>query len=113
PLEGARTDLLFARVHRVDGSIAEPAEQSNDGQSPFIRWPELHKGDVVEVAVRSWTAGPIGRRGDAPFYFIDYVGSLETHPILYNEVVVDSPDNAPLAIDVLHGKPDRVAKQAE
>jgi hypothetical protein len=72
-----------------------------------VRWQELKTGDVVEIAVRSWTAGPVGRRGDAPFYFIDYVGSTDTHPILYNEVVVDSPESSALAIDVLNGKPDR------
>jgi hypothetical protein len=52
----------------------------------------------------------VGRRGDAPFWFIDYVGSTDTHPILYNEVVIDSPEGAPLAIDVLRGKADRVER---
>lgn len=113
PAEGDHTELLLARVHRKDGTIALPAEQSAGGRSPYIRWPELHTGDVVEVAVRSWTAGPVGRRGDAPFYFIDYVGSIDTHPILYNEVVVDSPEDSPLAIDVLNGKPDRVVDVPE
>jgi hypothetical protein len=107
PAEGADTELLLARVHKKDGSIAMPEEQGTGGGAPFVRWPELKTGDVVEVAVRSWTAGPVGRRGDAPFYFIDYVGSTDTHPILYNEVVVESPQSSPLAIDVLHGKPDR------
>ena len=62
--------------------------------------------------MRAWTESPIGRRGDAPFWFIDYVGSTDTHPVLYNEVVVDSPENKPLAIDVLHGKPDRMTRSA-
>jgi len=108
PAEGDETELLFARVHRKDGTVVMPEEQSGGGRRPYIRWPELKAGDVVEVAVRSWTAQPVGRRGDAPFYFIDYVGSTDTHPILYNEVVVDSPKDSPLAIDVLNGKPDRV-----
>jgi hypothetical protein len=55
----------------------------------------------------------VGRRGDAPFYFIDYVGSLDTQPILYNEVVVDSPEVSPLAIDVLNGKAERVETSKE
>ena len=64
-------------------------------------------------------AAPSGRRGDAPFWFIDYVGSTDTHPILFNEVVVDSPESSPLAIDVLthaglqassgHGKIGRIS----
>jgi hypothetical protein len=108
PAEGDDTELLVARVHRKDGTVAAPEEQSAGGRRPYVRWQELKTGDVVEIAVRSWTSGPVGRRGDAPFYFIDYVGSTDTHPILYNEVVVDSPDSASLAIDVLNGKPDRV-----
>jgi transglutaminase-like putative cysteine protease len=108
PAEGDRTELLFARVHRRDGRVEPPVEQSTNGSVPSVRWPELHAGDIVEIAVRSWTAAPVGRRGDAPFYFIDYVGSIDTRPILYNEVVVDSPSDAPLAIDILHGKPDRI-----
>lgn len=110
PAEGADTELLFARVHRKDGTVTQPDEQGAGGQKPFVRWPELKAGDVVEVAVRSWTGGPVGRRGDAPFYFIDYVGSTDTRPILYNEVVVDSPTSDPLAIDVLNGKAERVLR---
>ncbi len=105
PSEGD-TELLFARLHRKDGTTAQPEEQSSGGR-PYVRWPELHTGDVVEIAVRSWTDGPVGRRGDAPFYFIDYVGSTDTHPILYNEVVIDSAEGQRLAIDVLNGKVDR------
>ncbi|WP_437982528.1 transglutaminase domain-containing protein [Sorangium sp. So ce117] len=110
PAEGEDTELLLARVHRKDGTVAQPDEQGAGGQKPFVRWPELKAGDVVEVAVRSWTRGPVGRRGDAPFYFIDYVGSTDTRPILYNEVVVDSPASDPLAIDVLNGKAERVLR---
>ncbi|WP_437674449.1 transglutaminase domain-containing protein [Sorangium sp. So ce131] len=110
PVEGEDNELLFARVHRKDGTVAQPDEQGSGGARPFVRWPKLTTGDVVEVAVRSWTAGPVGRRGDAPFYFIDYVGSTDTRPILYNEVVVDSPKSDPLAIDVLNGKAERVLK---
>ncbi|MGK4001224.1 transglutaminase-like domain-containing protein [Sorangium sp. So ce1036] len=113
PTEGAQTELLFARVHRKDGSVAQPDEQGSGGARPFVRWPRLRTGDVVEVAVRSWTPGPVGRRGDAPFYFIDYVGSTDTRPILYNEVVVDSPKSDPLAIDVLNGKAERVLRSEE
>lgn len=110
PSEGEENELLYARVHHKDGTVSAPAEQSAGGSRPFVRWSELKAGDVVEVAVRSWTGGPVGRRGDAPFYFIDYVGSVDTHPILYNEVVVESPKGSPLAVDVLNGKPDRVLK---
>ena len=113
PSEGDETELLFARVHRKDGTTALPDEQSAGGRRPFVRWPDLHAGDVVEVAVRSWTSGPVGRRGDAPFYFIDYVGSIDTQPILYNEVVVDSAESAPLAIDVLNGKAERIDEKVE
>ncbi len=107
PVEGDRTELLFARVHRKDGSIGLPEEQAGGGRGVYIRWPKLQTGDVVEVAVRSWTAGPVGRRGDAPYYFIDIAGSTDTRPIMYNEVIVDSPQASPLAVDVLNGKPDR------
>lgn len=110
PSEGDETELLFAKVHRKDGTVALPEEQSSGGRRPMVRWPELKTGDIVEVAVRAWTSGPVGRRGDAPFYFIDYVGSTDTHPILYNEVVVDSPEASPLAIDVINGKADRVVR---
>ncbi|HVY49783.1 MAG TPA: transglutaminase-like domain-containing protein [Minicystis sp.] len=108
PTEGDDSEIVFARLHRKDGTVAQPEEQNGGGRKPVIRWPTLHTGDVVEVAVRSWTDGPVGRRGDAPFYFVDYVGSTDTHPILYNEVIVDSPTASPLAIDVMNGKPDRV-----
>ncbi|MFO0592742.1 MAG: transglutaminase-like domain-containing protein [Polyangiaceae bacterium] len=109
PSEGD-TELLYAKLYRTDGTVALPEEQSSGGR-PFVRWPELHTGDVVEVAVRSWTDGPVGRRGDAPFYFIDYVGSTDTHPILYNEVVVDSAEGSRLAIDVLNGKVEKYDEQ--
>jgi hypothetical protein len=111
PSEGDETEIVLARVHRKSGAVVLPEEQGSGGKKPFVRWPELKTGDVVEVAIRSWTAGPVGRRGDAPFWFIDYVGSTDTHPILYNEVVIDSPSAAPLAIDVLGGKADRVDRQ--
>jgi len=111
PAEGDESELLIARVHRKDGTVVQPEEQSSGGRKPYVRWPELKTGDVVEIAARSWTAGPVGRRGDAPFYFIDYVGSTDTHPILYNEVIVDSPESSPLAIDVLNGKADRVVSE--
>lgn len=113
PAEGDRTELLLARVHRNDGSIGLPEEQAGGGRGVYIRWPKLHTGDVVEVAVRSWTAGPVGRRGDAPYYFIDVTGSTDTRPVMYNEVIVDSPKASPLAVDVLNGKADRSDTKTE
>ncbi len=107
PAEGDESELLFARVYKKDGTVLQPEEQGAAGRKVYVRWPDLKTGDIVEVAVRSWTSGPVGRRGDAPFWFIDYVGSTDTHPILFNEVVVDSPESSPLAIDVLNGKVGR------
>lgn len=111
PNEGDETELLVARVHRKDGTVVEPEERGS-GARAYVRWPDLHAGDVVEVVTRSWT-GPIGRRGDPPFYFIDYVGSNDANPVLYNEVVVDSPAAAPLAIEVINGKADRQSDAKE
>ncbi len=74
PAEGAQTEILRARVHRKDGTEAFAAEEASDDAQPRIRWPELGPGDVVEVAFRSWTAGPVGGRGDPPFYLLDYAG---------------------------------------
>jgi hypothetical protein len=111
PFGGRHTELLFAKLHRPDGSVLPPEEQ--DANGPMVRWPKLHRGDVVEVALRSWTPGPIGRRGESPFYFVDYVGSIDTHPVLYNEVIIDAPAGSPLAFDVLNGRPDRHEKLRE
>lgn len=113
PVEGPVTELVLARVHRKDGTVALPDEQGAGGGRPFVRWPKLRTGDIVEVAVRAWTGGPVGRRGDPPFYFIDYVGSIDTRPILYNEVVIDSPKRDGLAIDVLNGKAERVLRSEQ
>jgi hypothetical protein len=107
PAEGDLTEILRARVHRKDGTTAFPVEEANENAHPRIRWPELASGDVVEVAFRSWTAGPVGGRGDPPFYRLDYAGALSTHPVVYNEVVVDSPRERPIFADVVNGKPDR------
>jgi hypothetical protein len=107
PSEGDEMELLLARVHRKDGTVAEPEEQTSGGRRPYVRWPQLKTGDVVEIVIRAWTAGPVGRRGEMPFYFLDVAGSTDTHPLLYNEDVIDSPEKDPLAIDVLNGKPDR------
>jgi hypothetical protein len=52
----------------------------------------------------------VSRRGEAPFYFMDTAGSTDTQPLLYNEVVIDSPKSSPLAVDVLNGKADRVLR---
>ncbi|HLK35476.1 MAG TPA: transglutaminase domain-containing protein, partial [Polyangiaceae bacterium] len=107
PAEGDSTEILRARVHRPDGSTSFPVEETDDSGRPRIRWPELSSGDVVEVAFRSWSAGPVGGRGDPPFYRLDYAGSLSTHPVLYNEVDVESPKDAPIYADVVNGKADR------
>ena len=101
-----RGELLIARVHKRDGSVVLPEQKQDDGGG--IRWPKLSRGDVVEVAVRHFTPGPVGRRGDPPFYFVDYVGSTTTEPVLYNEVVLDAPANSPLTWDVLGGRADEV-----
>jgi transglutaminase-like putative cysteine protease len=106
PAESDETEILRARVHRAKGGVAFAEEQKSEGGRPSIRWPDLKTGDVVEVAIRTWTSGPVGRRGDPPFYFVDYAGSVATHPLLYNDVVVDSPTDHPIAVDVLHGRPD-------
>jgi hypothetical protein len=106
PAEGDLTEILRARVHRKDGTTVFPVEEANENAHPRIRWPELSPGDVVEVAFRSWTAGPVGGRGDPPFYRLDYAGSLSTHPVLYNEVVVESPPDRPIFVDVVNGKAD-------
>ena len=110
-LEGDMVEVLRARVHRAAGGVAFAEEQASEGGRPRVRWPKLEKGDVVEVAVRTHTAGPVGRRGDPPFFFMDHAGSIETHPLLYNEVVVETPPGQPLAIDVLNGDPDERTEQ--
>ncbi len=107
PAEGDLTEIVRARVHRKDGSTAFPVEEANDDARPRIRWPELNSGDVVEVAFRSWTAGPVGGRGDPPFFRLDYAGGQSTHPVVYNEVVVESPRDRPIYVDVVNGKADR------
>ncbi len=111
PQEGDQVELVFARLHRKDGTVVQPDEQSSAGA--YIKWPELKKGDIVEYAVRSWTSGPVGRRGDAPFYFIDYVGSTITRPVLFNEVIVDSPEASPLGVDVINGKAEKAEDKVE
>jgi Transglutaminase-like superfamily len=113
PAEGDSTEILRARVHRKDGGIAFPVEEANENAHPRIRWPELSSGDVVEVAFRSWTAGPVGGRGDPPFYRLDYAGALSTHPVLYNEVIVEAPSDRPIFVDVVNGKPDRREERDE
>ena len=106
PQEGESIEILEARVHRRSGGIALAEEQGAEMGHAYVRWPKLERGDVVEVVLRTWTKGPVGRRGDAPFFFIDYAGAFETRPLLYNEVVIDAPKDGPLAFDVLHGEPD-------
>ncbi len=113
PAEGAQTEILRARVHRKDGTEAFAAEEASDDAQPRIRWPELGPGDVVEVAFRSWTAGPVGGRGDPPFYRLDYAGAQTTHPVLYNEDVIESPPDRPIWAGVINGKADRVEDKTE
>lgn len=102
PPEGDLTEILRARVHRKGGGVAFPVEEHNDGARPRIRWPELEPGDTVEVAIRQWTSTAVGGRGDAPFYFLDYAGSPASHPLLYNEVIVETTPGHPLYVDVLN-----------
>lgn len=104
PPEGDLTEILKARVHKKNGGIAFPVEEHNDGMRPRIRWPELEAGDTVEVAIRQWTSTAVGGRGDAPFYFIDYAGGPASRPLLYNEVIVETPPGHPLHVDVLNDK---------
>lgn len=106
PLEGDLFEILRARVHRKDGGIAFAVEEHNEADRPRIKWPMLHAGDTIEVALRSFTEGPVGGRGDPPFFFLDYAGSLSTHPLLYNEIVVRAKKGAPLFFDVMGGAPD-------
>jgi len=113
PAEGDLTELLRARVHRADGGTAFPVEEASDNAHPRIRWPELAAGDVVEVAFRSWTAGPVGGRADPPFYRLDYAGALSTHPVLYNEVDVEAPKDRPIYVDIVNGKADRREERDE
>jgi len=110
-LLGDSKELVRARVYRKDGSVALPAEQDDDG--PFIRWPELRPGDTVEVVLRAWTSHAVGGRGDAPFSFVDHAGAVATHPLLYNEAVVEAPRSSPIYLDVLHGDPDRREERDE
>jgi hypothetical protein len=104
PPEGDLTEILRARVHRKAGGIAFPVEEHNDGARPRIRWPDLEAGDTVEVVIRQWTSTAVGGRGDAPFYFMDYAGAPASHPLLFNEVVVETLPGHPLYVDVLHDK---------
>jgi hypothetical protein len=113
PAEGDQTEILRARVHRKDGGEAFPVEEANENGQPRIRWPELAPGDVVEVAFRSWTAGPVGGRGDPPFYRLDYAGALTTHPILYNEDVIEAPSDRPIFAEVVNGKAERREEKDE
>jgi transglutaminase-like putative cysteine protease len=113
PAESDLTEILRARVHRKDGGTAFPTEEHNEGTRPRIRWPELLPGDTVEVVVRQWTQTPVGGRADPPFFFLDYAGATTTHPLVYNEVVVDTPIDRPIYLDVLHGDAERRVEKDE
>jgi hypothetical protein len=103
PAEGELTELLRARVHRKNGGVAMPLEVHDDGARPRVRWPNLEPGDTVEIALRTWTSSAVGGRGDAPYHFMDYAGAPSTHPLIYNEVVIETVPERPLYVDVLHG----------
>jgi len=101
PAEGDIVEVVRARVHRVDGTIAVP-QQIDEGGALRIRWTDLKPGDVVEVATRGYTEMPIGDRGAAPFYFLDFAGGPATHPVLWNEVIVRAPKKHPLFTAVVN-----------
>jgi hypothetical protein len=108
PNEGDIVEVVRARVHRADGTIAVPQE-INEGGGASIRWTDLKPGDVVEVATRSYTEMPIGERSAPPFSFMDFAGGTNTRPLMYNEVIVRSPKRHPFYSTVVHdelGKPD-------
>lgn len=109
PAEGDIVEVVRARVHRADGTIAVPQE-IDEGDSLRIRWTDLKPGDVVEVATRSYTELPIGDRGAPPFYFMDYAGGPTTHPVLYNEVIVRTPKKRPLYTAVVNAELDPTMK---
>lgn len=109
PAEGDIVEVVKARVHRKDGTIAVPQEIS-EGDSLRIRWTDLKPGDVVEVATRGYTELPIGDRGAPPFYFLDYGGGPSTHPVLYNEVIVRAPKKHPLFTTVVNAELDPTMK---
>jgi len=106
PAEGDIVEVVRARVHRADGTIAVPQE-IDEGDSLRIRWTDLKPGDVVEVATRGFTELPIGDRGAPPFYFMDYAGGPTTHPVLWNEVIVRTPKKRPLFTAVVNGELDK------
>ncbi len=109
--EGDQVELVFARVHRKDGTIAQPDEQSSVGA--YIKWPQLKTGDIVEYAVRSTSNQPVGRRGDPPYYFLDQIGSNSTRPLLFSEVIVVSPEDSQLGVDVVNGKAEKTEDKVE
>lgn len=106
PAEGDIVEVVRARVHRADGTIAVPQE-IDEGDSLRIRWTDLKPGDVVEVATRGYTELPIGDRGAPPFYFMDYAGGPTTHPVLWNEVIVRTPKKRPLFTTVVNAELDK------
>lgn len=101
PAEADLTEILRARVHRKDGSVAFPAEEHAEASDTRLKWPALEKGDVVEVAVRQWTERSVGGRRDPPFYFMDYGASTETRPLLENAVIVSHPASKKLHLSVV------------
>ncbi len=57
-------EICSARVHRKSGGTAFPVEEHDEGSRPRVKWPDLQPGDVIEVAIRTWTAAAVGGRGD-------------------------------------------------
>ncbi len=101
-------EILRAVVHRAGGGVEPALEQRIDRGQARLRWRELKAGDVTEVAIRSFTERPVGQRGDFPHQGFYPSGTTLSEPTLYTEVVLEFPEDAPLAHDVVHGKPDRL-----
>jgi len=101
PAEGDIVEVVRARVHHPDGTVAVP-QQIDEGGNIGIRWTDLKPGDVVEVATRGYTELPIGDRAAPPFYFFDYAGGPSTHPVLWNEIIVRAPKKHPLYTAVVN-----------
>ncbi len=104
PLPGRVSEILIARVHRAAGQVEPAIEQRLEGGRARIRWRKLEAGDVVEVALRWWSDGPIGLRGQQPYLFTSITGGEASTPVLHHEVIVESPEDSPLAVDVINAE---------
>ena len=96
PAEGDLTEILRARVHRQDGGVAFPVEEHERGGAaadPLARArarrrrrgrrPHLDRAAPWAVAVTRRSTSSTTPAGSP------------THPILYNEVVVEAPRTTP------------------